>query len=42
MTASDSRLPPVRWSDIENPQLQRVLEQAGRLSTPKPAWYLNC
>lgn len=41
MPVSDSRLPPVSRVTIKDPDLQRVLEQAERLSTPKPAWYLT-
>jgi len=41
MSVSDSRLPPVSRATIKDPDLQRVLEQAERLSTPKPAWYLT-
>ena len=41
MPVSDSRLPPVNRAAIKDPDLQRVLEQAERLSTPKPAWYLT-
>ena len=41
MTVSASRLPPVSGDDVKDRELQRVLEQAERLSTPKPAWYLT-
>lgn len=41
MPISDSRLPPVSRANIKDPELQHVLEQAERLSTPKPAWYLT-
>jgi alkylhydroperoxidase family enzyme len=35
------RVPRLDSADVTDPTLQRVLEQAERLSTPKPGWYLT-
>jgi AhpD family alkylhydroperoxidase len=41
MTATASRLPQVPLEEIADPRLKEVIARAGRLSTPKPAWYLT-
>jgi alkylhydroperoxidase family enzyme len=37
----DSRLPLLNRNDIDDADLQQILSNAERLSTPKPAWYLT-
>jgi len=41
MSQAGSRLPPVRLEEVRDGELKKVLENAARLSTPKPAWYLT-
>ncbi len=39
MTVTERRMPLVDVSSLADPELDRIIEQSRRWSTPKPAWY---
>lgn len=41
MIETGTRIPALTWEEVSDPDLLQVLENAERLSTPKPAWYLT-
>lgn len=41
MSPRESRIPSLMREDVRDVQLQEILDNAEKLSTPKPAWYLT-